>query len=239
MTGQGQIGLSGRERTHVSSRAADRIHPNPISQKRPTSLSLGGINRYDSYCGVGPHRVTHRALVDEHLKTCINTKIDIVGVNSELTIGQWEFQIGHDSDGIKSCDDLVVARFLLERISEKYGVVVSYDVMPKQHHIPFCHINFSTKQMTDGVSDEVLMGLSEIFLEDSELHLSEFGGDSSRFNRPYTPSSEGCTIGFNDKTTTINFVEDKNYFEDRRPPANIDPYKACKILTKSINKIFG
>jgi len=205
----------------------------------PQSSFNEPVNRNDNYCGVGPHRVSHRSLVEEHLDACINTGIGIIGVNAELTMGQWEYQINHEGTPENSCDDLIVSRYLLERISEKYNVMVCYNTRVKEYHLPFCHINFSTKQMENGVDSEIVKNLSLILNHDNLKHLEAFGGDMDRFNgSKYVPSINNCDIGVNDKTTSINFVKDKNYFEDRRPPATVDPYKACKILSQSINKLF-
>ncbi|XP_057797726.1 glutamine synthetase cytosolic isozyme 2-like [Salvia miltiorrhiza] len=43
--------------------------------------------------------------------------------------GQWEFQVG-PSVGISAGDELWIARYILERITEIAGVVVSFDPKP-------------------------------------------------------------------------------------------------------------
>ena len=42
---------------------------------------------------------------------------------------QWEFQVG-PCEGIQMGDDLWMARFLLHRTSEEFGVVVTMDPKP-------------------------------------------------------------------------------------------------------------
>ena len=42
---------------------------------------------------------------------------------------QWEFQVG-PCEGITMGDDLWVARFLLHRVAEEFGVVVTMDPKP-------------------------------------------------------------------------------------------------------------
>ena len=44
---------------------------------------------------------------------------------------QWEFQVG-PSEGIAMGDDLWMGRFLLHRVAEDFGVVVSMDPKPMQ-----------------------------------------------------------------------------------------------------------
>jgi glutamine synthetase len=46
--------------------------------------------------------------------------LNVEGINAEVATGQWEFQIF--AKGAKAAGDQVwVARYLLERIGEKYG----------------------------------------------------------------------------------------------------------------------
>ena len=52
------------------------------------------------------------------------------GPNCNL-IFQWEFQVG-PNEGIDMGDDLWISRFLLHRVAEDFGVVVSMDPKPMQ-----------------------------------------------------------------------------------------------------------
>lgn len=77
------------------------------------------------YCGVGGKFAYGRDIIESHYRACLYAGIDIAGSNAEVTPGQWEFQIGI-SEGIKGPDDLWMARFLLLRIAEEYGVHISF-----------------------------------------------------------------------------------------------------------------
>lgn len=48
---------------------------------------------------------------------------------AEVTPGQWEFQLG-PSEGISMGDQLWMARYMLYRIAEMYGVIVTLDPKP-------------------------------------------------------------------------------------------------------------
>ena len=62
-----------------------------------------------------------RAIVDEHLDLCLYAGINHEGINAEVAMGQWEFQVfGKGSK--RAADQIWVARFLLLRLCEEYGV---------------------------------------------------------------------------------------------------------------------
>lgn len=48
---------------------------------------------------------------------------------AEVTPAQWEFQIGC-CEGISMGDELWMARFLLHRVAEQFGVIVTFDPKP-------------------------------------------------------------------------------------------------------------
>ncbi|XWS75372.1 hypothetical protein CRYUN_Cryun01aG0081100 [Craigia yunnanensis] len=83
------------------------------------------------YCGVGVNKAFGRDIVDSHYKACLYAGINISGINGEVMPGQWEFQVG-PAVGISAGDELWVAHYILERITEIAGVVLSFDPKPIQ-----------------------------------------------------------------------------------------------------------
>ena len=68
-------------------------------------------------------------IIEEHLDACLEAGLNVEGINAEVATGQWEFQIF--SKGAKEAGDQIwVARYLLERIGEKYGVSVNWHCKP-------------------------------------------------------------------------------------------------------------
>ncbi|KAL2605626.1 hypothetical protein AAZV13_09G136200 [Glycine max] len=97
----------------------------------PLGWPLGGFPGPQGpyYCGTGADKAYGRDIVDAHYKACIYAGINISGINGEVMPGQWEFQVG-PSVGISAGDEVWAARYILERITEMAGVIVSFDPKP-------------------------------------------------------------------------------------------------------------
>ena len=81
------------------------------------------------YCGVGADKVYGRDIVEAHYRACLYAGIRVSGTNAEVMPAQWEYQVG-PCEGIEMGDDLWMGRYLLHRVAEDFGVVVSTDPKP-------------------------------------------------------------------------------------------------------------
>lgn len=81
------------------------------------------------YCGVGADKVIARDVVDAHYRACLYAGVKICGTNAEVMPAQWEFQVG-PCVGVSVGDDLWVARFILHRIAEDFGIIATLDPKP-------------------------------------------------------------------------------------------------------------
>jgi len=81
------------------------------------------------YCSVGSRNTFGREIIDKHYMACLNAGIQVSGINAEVAPGQWEFQVG-PVEGINAGDQLWIARYILERITEEYNISIDYEPKP-------------------------------------------------------------------------------------------------------------
>ena len=203
----------------------------------------------DYYCGVGSEHVVGREITEEHYQKCLKAGIKISGVNAEVALGQWEYQVGPVT-ALDGSDQLWVSRYILYRLGEKYNVSMNIDPKPINSihwNGSGMHVNFSTEQMRD--KDNIKSGKSMILIEEAcdrlkqthESHLEVYGENNENRLTGTNETADYKTFswGYGDRTASIripNSVKDKKagYLEDRRPASNGDPYLIVEKLISTI-----
>ena len=95
--------------------------------------------------------------------------------------GQWEFQIfGKGSK--RAADEMWIARYLLLRLCERYGVDVNWHCKPLGAEVDWngsgMHTNFSTKYMREVGGKEYFEALMAAFDEYKDEHIEVYGPDN-------------------------------------------------------------
>ena len=215
---------------------------------KPLGFPANGYPRPQGpyYCSVGASNAYGRAIVEEHLDACLEAGLNVEGINGEVAAGQWEYQI-FAKGAAAAGDEIWVARYLLERIGEQYGV--SVDLHPKplgelDWNGSGMHANFSNSTLRNAGNRETYEQICEAFRPVVKEHIDVYGADNHMrlTGKHETASIHDFSYGISDRGASIRIpiatVERgwKGWLEDRRPASNGDPYKIASRIIKTVKK---
>ncbi|MGB0293789.1 MAG: glutamine synthetase beta-grasp domain-containing protein [Flavobacteriaceae bacterium] len=195
------------------------------------------------YCSVGGRYTWGRDFVEEHLDICLEAGLNVEGINQEVAPGQWEFQVF--AKGAKQAGDQIwVARYLLNRVTEKYGYYI--ELHPKPVHGDWngsgMHANFSNTTLRTAGSKDVYEKICEAFRPVADEHIKVYGAynDQRLTGLHETQSINEFSYGVSDRGASIRIpiatVESgwKGWLEDRRPASNANPYEVAARIIKTV-----
>lgn len=219
------------------------------STNSPPGFPVGGYPRPQGpyYCSVGADNAHGRDIVEEHLDLCLEAGLNVEGINAEVAAGQWEFQIF--AKGAKRAgDEIWIARYLLERTGEKYGLAINWEPKPLGKDMDWngsgMHANFSNGPMREKGDQELFTKICEAFGRNIERHISVYGANNDQrlTGKHETQSIDQFSYGVSDRGASIRIpvstMQDGwvGRLEDRRTASNADPYKVAAAIIKTTNE---
>ena len=150
-----------------------------------------------------------------------------------------------------SVDEVWIARYLMERIGEEYGVYVNYHCKPLGADADWngsgMHANFSNTALRTagcqdtynricaafGASPEVIKACIDVYGPDNHLRLTGKHETQSIHEFSYGISDRGASIRIPMATVQRNW---RGWLEDRRPNSAADPYKVASIIIQTVKQ---
>ena len=202
------------------------------------------------YTGVGYKNVgdVARTIVDAHIDLCLEAGINLEGINAEVAKGQWEFQIfGKGSK--QAADEVWIARYLLVRLCESYGVDVNFHPKPLGVEHDWngsgMHTNFSTEHLREVGGEDYFLELMNAFDAYKDEHIAVYGPDNHmRLTGLHeTQAMDKFNYGVADRGASVRIPHSfiaagyRGYLEDRRPNSLGDPYEIAGRILQTIETV--
>jgi len=217
-----------------------------VRTELPLGFPRGGYPKPQGmyYCSVGGLNTHGRDLVEEHADACIRAGLNFEGINQEVACGQWEFQL-FAKGAKKAGDEIWIARYLLDRLTEKHNYYIEYHPKPlgdTDWNGSGMHANFSNTLLRTCGSEETYKAICEAFRPVTKEHIEVYGAfnDQRLTGKHETASITDFSYGISDRGASIRIpiftVQKgwKGYLEDRRPASNADPYKVAARIIKTV-----
>jgi glutamine synthetase len=172
---------------------------------------------------------------------CLDLDLGVTGWNLEVAPGQTEIQVF--GNYIKACDDLMMLRFLCHKVLSEYNLLPNFHPKPlgSKWNGSGLHTNISTKYTREENGYEIIKKYMNYFENKHRNHILEYGNENHlRLTGIHETSSlDKFSYGIASRSSSIRipretYINNRGYFEDRRPCAWADPYKIASIIIDTI-----
>ena len=155
--------------------------------------------------------ITLRKLAEKHYEYCLQAGVKIGGINAEVAPSQWEFRIG-PCPGLGVGDDLWVARYILHKLGEEFGVCISFSFKLASAS-GILNTTFSTENTRNKNGLKCIYNYIDRLWKKHAHHAGFALGAAASIRVPKSVLKAGC-----------------GHLEDRRPESDADPYQVIVAI---------
>lgn len=178
--------------------------------------------------------VSESEIMNELIKKCFYSDLNITSFYSENGHDQWTVSI--KGDNIDAADQLVLLRYILIRVCDKYGAYPSFKPVPHDGYNPsgLC-VSFESESMRE--SYEAIQYCIRYLSKNHKYDLEYYGNNQKRLSSfqkhtfSFGISKGGVSVNIPKET----FLNKKGKIIDNRPASDANPYYVILSLYKSVN----
>lgn len=196
------------------------------------------------YCGINKSPAIERTIMETLFKLATEANLQMSGFNQEVAPSQWEYQIG-PVVGVHAGDQMIFAKYILMRLCEKHNLYPVFHPKPIKGNWngSGCHINISSKATRENNNglETIITIVNHLQTDHSNFIKHHCGYDNHErlTGKHETSSIDEFSYSIGGRNVSVRIpssvaLDNKGYFEDRRPGSNIDYYQTLGYYTKFI-----